>query len=132
MSEFKTGNKVMVRKSISGDYEGKATIDYFKNGLYTIIPHETHCGMRVINSIAPKRITLINQANHNNNITIGGTMNRIIVKLFPKTEEAVLVETHLGNSFSNALSGIWSKGLEGDILALANKMEKEEQEKNNK
>lgn len=54
----------------------------------------------------------------------GDIMNQAIVKLFTKTKDALLVEKHFKEYFDNPLFGILFKGKEGELLALAEELEK--------
>jgi hypothetical protein len=57
-------------------------------------------------------------------------MDKQIIQLFPKTEDAVIVDKHLGARFSNnPLLIIMLKGKEDEVLQLAWEMETEEQAK---
>lgn len=63
----------------------------------------------------------------------GDNMNSIpkaIVKLFPKTEDAVIVDEYFHDSFNNnRIMGILAKGKEKEILAAAHHLDNEKRAK---
>lgn len=59
-------------------------------------------------------------------------MKKAIIRMFPKTEDAVLVERHLGKFFNNPLREIALEGKADKVLALAKEMEAKAQENTKK
>lgn len=59
-------------------------------------------------------------------------MNKNIIKLFPITANAVIVEKYFGKQLECPLNAILAEGRDKEILAVANKMQAEEDAKNSK
>jgi hypothetical protein len=57
------------------------------------------------------------------------TMNKIIIELFPKTKDAVLIEKWFGAEIDNPKFQLLLKGKEKEVIAEAEKLEKESTKK---
>lgn len=53
-------------------------------------------------------------------------MNKLIVEMFPKTKDAVLIEKHFGTKLDDPIFKMLLKGKEKELLQEAQKMEEDE------
>lgn len=127
-TEFKVGDRVEcvnVNNMPSG-------LKLILGDTYTV--KEIQCDQFVLEGIdddyTPNQNRFKLVTNNKTKTTKEETMNKNIVAAFPKTEDAVLVEEQLGNQIvDNFIQGLVIKQYAKEILAEAEKLKKEKEDK---
>ena len=129
---FKDGHVLVVTEAGSGHWEvgDIMTVSHDRRGMVKLTPdREIHgCYPKMNNYkfrlIATKRSKRFNNEQQKGGWTMGESINRTVAKVFDKTEDAILVTKHLGNSIpENFISELHIKGNKEVILKEAKRIQ---------
>ena len=123
-SELNEGDVLIVMKSLGGAWDEGDLMTY-KKGKYSelhLVPDRSIPGYNpCFNNYKLRRLAKSSRKPKKEEEQV----NKAIIKLFPKTEEAVLVDRHLSSNVNERVGQIIFAGKEKDLLAVAQELEAE-------